>query len=155
MYCRNQYTTEYPVCLNNIQVCFNSATKPPGRHMTKSQYEKTGRRYYEKNKELCIKRNAISRGKRRVEWHDFKSRLACSVCGFSHPAVIDFHHRDPSTKKGSVFRLAADGKWRRAYEEAMKCDVLCANCHRIHHYNERKKHKEAKFQLNLALESTE
>ena len=57
-------------------------------------------------------------------------------CGFSHPAVIDFHH--PEAKgETKVNEYTRSGQWKRAYEEAEKCIPLCANCHRIHHWNER------------------
>jgi hypothetical protein len=42
---------------------------------------------------------------------------------------LQFHHRDPTTKR---FSLAGGGIARsleRAREEAAKCVLLCANCH--------------------------
>ena len=77
-------------------------------------------------------------GKR--EWLSFKASLGCSQCGVSHPAVIDFHH-PPGTKKYAVNKLVSDGNYARAYAEASKCIILCANCHRIHHYDERVRQK--------------
>lgn len=59
------------------------------------------------------------------------------ICGFSHPAVIDFHHvvRDKTSKK--VNRLVANGGFKQAIEEATtKCVPLCSNCHRILHWDE-------------------
>lgn len=54
----------------------------------------------------------------------------CSSCGYSKCLdALEFHHIDPSTKN---FGLSAI--WRiglvRAREEAKKCILLCANCHR-------------------------
>jgi hypothetical protein len=57
----------------------------------------------------------------------------CSKCGFQNEfiGVFDFHHRDPSVKSFS-FCLIKD---RDVYfEEISKCDMLCANCHRLEHY---------------------
>jgi len=70
------------------------------------------------------------------KWNAFKATLMCSQCGISHPAVIDFHH-PPGTKEYGVHELAQDGRFKKAYKEAEKCVILCANCHRIHHHNER------------------
>jgi transposase-like protein len=54
----------------------------------------------------------------------------CRRCGFAdHPAALQFHHVDPSTK---AFNVSAQGVTRslaRARAEAQKCVLLCANCH--------------------------
>ena len=54
----------------------------------------------------------------------------CLLCGYDrHPAALEFHHLDPSTKS---FNLALRGVTRRIDElraEARKCVLLCANCH--------------------------
>lgn len=54
----------------------------------------------------------------------------CADCGESYPPyVMDFDHRDPSTKEmeiGGRWHLA----WSRLEAEIAKCDVVCANCHR-------------------------
>ena len=62
----------------------------------------------------------------------------CRRCGFSEdpktgkiePELFDFHHRDPSKKEfeiGQKLKCNID----RCIEEAKKCDLLCANCHRV------------------------
>jgi hypothetical protein len=53
----------------------------------------------------------------------------CVDCGQTNPVVLDFDHRDPSTKKGNVSELAARQPWRLVLIEIAKCDVRCANCH--------------------------
>jgi len=54
----------------------------------------------------------------------------CVLCGFkAHPAALQFHHLDPSTKR---FHLSQGGLTRsiaRVRGEAKKCMLLCANCH--------------------------
>lgn len=55
----------------------------------------------------------------------------CQSCGYvGHPSAFDFHHVDPSTKS---FNISIGGLTRskfKSYEEAKKCVLLCANCHR-------------------------
>ena len=54
----------------------------------------------------------------------------CAYCGLvDDPVIYDFHHIDPSTK---LFGLASgDTKSRQRYaDEAKKCVMLCAICHR-------------------------
>ena len=101
-------------------------------------YENYGKQWYEKNKDKH--KEAIARNKaiKREEWRQYKASLACSKCGQNHPATLDFHHPDPKQKESSVQKYTSNGQFKRAYEEASKCIVLCANCHRIHHYDEKK-----------------
>lgn len=72
---------------------------------------------------------------------------ACERCGLQlsdeNPSFcFDFHHPDPSAKLAEPGDLlhkavrAVDGEARKAafFEEVMRCDVLCAVCHRKSHY---------------------
>jgi hypothetical protein len=76
------------------------------------------------------------------KWREFKATLSCLECGVNHPAVLDFHHIDPEMKNASVHALAQAKNYAAAMEEVQQCVVLCANCHRVYHYNERQKAKE-------------
>lgn len=82
-------------------------------------------------------RRAITKAVRAAHaaWlRDYKSGLSCIKCGFSHPDALDFHHRDPTEKDIEVSRAIRKGWSReRLQREIDKCDVLCANCHRILH----------------------
>jgi hypothetical protein len=57
----------------------------------------------------------------------------CSVCGVDNPVVLEFHHiRDRGHKRASVSVLVSHGyNWSTVQAEIAKCEVLCANCHRI------------------------
>lgn len=88
------------------------------------------------------KSNYLTKLKPRVLWimsYLKSKRVACQQCGESHEACLDFHHRDPKTK---LFQLTAQKIGNRSQRsidaEIAKCDVLCSNCHRKHHYNLRK-----------------
>jgi len=87
--------------------------------------------YAQRREKLNARRREL-----KAQWDDYKKTLACTKCGFTHHAALDFHHEDPSKKEYNVNRLVSDGRFRKAYEEIKKCIVLCANCHRIHHYEE-------------------
>ena len=54
----------------------------------------------------------------------------CIDCGEADPIVLDFDHRDPTTKRNEVARLASTKSWPQVLAEIEKCDVRCANCHR-------------------------
>lgn len=56
----------------------------------------------------------------------------CSVCGYSKClAALEFHHKDKATKKLNISDKGAG--WRARANEAKKCVLLCANCHRELH----------------------
>jgi hypothetical protein len=96
--------------------------------------------YYEKHKEKHNRRIVERRRTKKLDYDRYIHSLGlkCIKCGLNHPAILDFHHRDPSTKEDTISNL----KWTGCALETLqreidKCDVLCANCHRILHYNQR------------------
>ena len=100
------------------------------------------KKWYENNKDSERDKAKVRQKKRRDdfnEWYyDYKSKLSCIRCGFSHPAALDFHHRDRGDKEFDPSRMRDSTNKKKFLLEIEKCDVLCANCHRIHHYNENK-----------------
>ena len=69
------------------------------------------------------------------EWIDeFKSSAGCNVCGERRPVCLDFHHKDRETKTFTVGQGWGRNR-KRLLDEIEKCIVLCANCHRVLHYN--------------------
>lgn len=73
------------------------------------------------------------------QWYNsLREGLSCKECGFSHPAALDFHHRNPTEKVESVSFMASKLRSKESIlAEIAKCDVLCRNCHAIHHYDMR------------------
>lgn len=55
----------------------------------------------------------------------------CQRCGYDrYIGALDFHHRDPA---GKAMRGLNRRRLAACIEEAKKCDLICANCHREHH----------------------
>jgi ribosomal protein S30 len=94
--------------------------------------------HYKKNIDK-YKVRAVTHRKDLSDWYsELKKDLKCSKCGNNHPAVLDFHHRDRTTKESTVAQLKSSRSNKQAIlDEIEKCDVLCANCHRILHWEER------------------
>jgi hypothetical protein len=63
----------------------------------------------------------------------------CECCGLPFTgcsALFDFHHRDPSQKEFSLNNRTLNAYGIvRIRNEAKKCSLLCANCHRMVHWN--------------------
>jgi formate-dependent nitrite reductase cytochrome c552 subunit len=56
----------------------------------------------------------------------------CTDCGGRfEPCAMDFDHRDPRSKRSAVTRLIGRAGIETILEEAAKCDIVCANCHRL------------------------
>jgi hypothetical protein len=71
-------------------------------------------------------------GQRRKQLAEYKSQNGCVHCGRTDCRVLDFHHRDPSTKKFDISTAVRMGENRLSAELA-KCEVVCKNCHAIIH----------------------
>lgn len=58
----------------------------------------------------------------------------CIRCGYDRCfQALEFHHRDPSTKDKTIKLSGGSVSMKRMIDEAEKCDLLCANCHREVH----------------------
>lgn len=63
--------------------------------------------------------------------------LPCHDCGRKyHRAIMEFDHRDGTTKVRNVMSMAGYSV-DRIRAEIAKCDVVCANCHRMRTYRRR------------------
>ena len=63
----------------------------------------------------------------------YKVERGCMDCGLQHPlaAIFDLDHRPGESKVLKLSQLAAVGTMAQVIAECEKCDVVCANCHRI------------------------
>lgn len=90
------------------------------------------KRWYQKYSAEIIEKR--TRRQRAIVAFVRSQKVACK-CGESHPACLDFHHRDSSAKSVSLANVAKMG-WSlaRVKKEIEKCDVTCSNCHRKLHW---------------------
>ncbi len=56
----------------------------------------------------------------------------CIKCGYDNFLVLEFHHRNPKEKEFNI-GMVANRSWGTIVDEISKCDLLCANCHRLEH----------------------
>ena len=93
------------------------------------------KKYAKSNKEK-VRQWAKNGKKRKVQrFEEWKKTLSCSKCGESHIACLEFHHLDPSKKEFLISKIKTSKN--KLTEELKKCIVLCSNCHRKLHYEER------------------
>ena len=61
-----------------------------------------------------------------------KTLCGCAKCGYdAHAQALDFNHLDPTQKRGNIAERVSSWGWNTLMEEVLKCEVLCANCHRL------------------------
>ena len=61
-----------------------------------------------------------------------KTLCGCAKCGYdAHPQALDFNHLDPTQKRGNIAEHVSSWGWETLMQEVLKCEVLCANCHRL------------------------
>lgn len=94
------------------------------------------KRWYENNKEVYYERNKVKRLRGQEYVRSAKTDIPCMDCGIIYPPyVMDFDHRDPSTKFKDVGRMT-NYSLETIQKEIDKCDIVCANCHRIRTHSE-------------------
>ncbi len=99
--------------------------------------------WYPKNKKRHI--GYVKRNKERVTKfiQEYKNKRKCADCGFSgknFPYVLDFDH-----KNGRPTKTFTIGSWSHAVlsieaitREIEKCELVCANCHRIRTFSKKR-----------------
>lgn len=67
-----------------------------------------------------------------------KLAAGCAVCGFNaHGAALEFDHLPGFQKVNDVSKLVRTGNWASVEAEIAKCEIVCANCHRIRTFERR------------------
>ena len=84
--------------------------------------------------------SAESKKQRRRQVREYiacvKSASSCCNCGESRSACLDFHHKDRSEKSFELSKSGGKGI-TTVKSEIKKCIVICANCHRVLHAEEK------------------
>jgi hypothetical protein len=92
------------------------------------------RAHYERNKATYIanahRNSAVYQVENLRRVVDYLVRHPCIDCGETDLIVLEFDHRDPTTKRTAVSSLVRYSSWSAVEAEIAKCDVRCANCHR-------------------------
>jgi hypothetical protein len=99
--------------------------------------------YYKDNRQAVLERIRKGTKARLNKHHDLVAEAKnkpCMDCGSRYPAcVMDFDHRQGEDKYSSISKLV--GNWmcseKQLLEEIDKCDLVCANCHRIRTFDRR------------------
>jgi hypothetical protein len=102
-----------------------------------------GREHYRRNREYYL---AKARARQLLVIEEARAWLvtyllehSCVDCGISDIRVLEFDHRDGVAKRTAVSVLVRSGYSLAAIRaEIAKCEVRCANCHRIRTHEQRR-----------------
>jgi hypothetical protein len=99
-------------------------------------YNQKGRKNGSSHCRECFNKYCIERWiQKKIKAIEYKG-CTCVDCGLSYPQtpyqVFDFHHLNPKDKEFDWTKLRLRS-WDSISKELDKCDLLCANCHRIRH----------------------
>lgn len=93
------------------------------------RYDKWKGEYREAYLESKRERNSLRRRNAILQLNEYLRDKSCSTCPESRVACLDFHHlRD---KEFNISEKIGKLSWVRIINEIQKCEVICANCHRI------------------------
>ena len=92
------------------------------------------KRHYQRNRATYLRRthgrHHADRAACRALAYEYLATHPCVDCGETELSVLDFDHRDGSTKSATINELIRRADISRLRAEMEKCDVRCANDHR-------------------------
>lgn len=105
----------------------------------------TEKKVYRRHKcRYCYRKAKKQLWKRYQKWlNDYKKQHHCSQCGNKDYRVLEFHHAQGKELPGSLCTCKGHS-FKKIKSEVRKCIILCENCHRILHHQEKTKKFEAK-----------
>ena len=98
--------------------------------------KRAARKHYLENKALYVKRAKVGKKKSIARNREFLLqyllRHPCIDCREDNPIVLEFDHKKELIKLGNLSNMMMNGvSINKLQLELEKCDVRCANCHRI------------------------
>lgn len=82
-----------------------------------------------------------------------KEGSPCSDCERKFPYfVMDFDHRDRTTKVKDISLLVKQyAPWHKVLDEVKKCDLVCANCHRLRTYKGQNCYRSRRYEYHRVI----
>lgn len=84
----------------------------------------------------------MTRNQEALDWYkQIKQNAKCAQCGEGHPSFIEFHHLNPDKKFDTISNMVHYGYDLVTIKKEFALTIpLCANHHRLVHWDERKGH---------------
>lgn len=115
------------------------SSKDGYRYECKECVKRQNKRYYQGHRGRCDQlakaRCERARYKNKLFIIEYLKNHSCIDCGNNNPVVLDFDHVR-GRKRKTVPQMLTYSR-ESILSEIAKCDVRCANCHRIRHATEK------------------
>lgn len=157
-YKRGARMQKRPACKECCKQAFrahDATRREAKRAYSKAYYQAHAEYFRTYNQQNKAARTAKAVANHRAARHTRSARIQarkeashCLDCHQSFPGcVMDFDHRDPEQKVGSVSALVRSSTaWDRVEAEIAKCDLVCACCHRLRTYKGQNCYKSRLFE---------
>jgi hypothetical protein len=111
--------------------CYNRYWRLNLATATQLEREKNTRQaWYEDNHSVMLVEYARRKKEKREILGQYKLKLGCIDCGYNkNPVALDFDH--VGEKLFGIAESVKSQSMETIMEEVLKCEVRCANCHRI------------------------
>lgn len=86
---------------------------------------------HKKNPERTYQATLRCKHKTRDRFWEYIKTLSCIDCDNNDPRVLEFDHVRGKKKANLASMISQGVSWENILKEIAKCEVVCANCHRI------------------------
>lgn len=128
------YEAQYKYISKNKEKYAGYARKYYHKVKNNPGYKERVKEYYLQNKDKILNSNKLKKRENKLKAIKYLGGQCKNCHGEFHPAIYEFHHTDPLTKDRDPSKVLGLS-WKRIQEELDKCELLCANCHRLVHHN--------------------
>lgn len=136
------------VTVDGNRTCTKCGASKPLTEEHFKEVSRRGSKYFEGRCRECMKKyhreyrweNLPEHIERKRQHVDDLKKASCLDCGHSFPSVcMDFDHVRGKKRAGITKMIYQSWSFETLVEEIAKCELVCANCHRIRTQN-RKRH---------------
>tara|TARA_R110001583_G_scaffold71475_1_gene201301 strand:- start:2776 stop:3186 length:411 start_codon:yes stop_codon:yes gene_type:complete len=115
-------------------------------YKNKEDQSRAAKRHYLLNKDKYLRKaylhNKKTRCRNKIFIDNIKESSPCVDCGESNPIVLEFDHVRGVKKENVSDMVRQSYCLKTIQEEIDKCEVRCANCHRIVTHERRQEKRE-------------
>lgn len=101
-------------------------------------YVEYRRQHYASNKDYykrkAKKHNKIRKEQNQSRYRQYLAERSCVDCGISDWRVLEADHLPKFDKSENISKMLPSWSWATIEVELQKCEIVCANCHRIRTY---------------------
>lgn len=87
--------------------------------------------HYQNNRENYLSSNGKRRAVKRQMFRDYLADKCCQDCGNLDSRVLEFDHVKGNKFSNVSTMINRNFSWDNILIEIAKCEIVCANCHRI------------------------